>query len=184
MGNAPDKASRETVASKHLFNTQDEKVITDILGPGYTRYTARRILEEAEKKQLRKTAQHKEESKKWIHSEWGVKAGLKIEQVVEEEPTLFIPEKKEAVVETVAPPTPPPPTPAPEKPTVELCIVEGDNESAVLYIQQPTSSMFKPSSKAGSEGLFSTVSDRGSEPQHSDDEVEGGGFMRIADEDD
>ena len=85
MGNASNKVSKDVIVAKStsLFNSQDVKVVKDILGKGHSEYTARRILEDAEKRQLQKV-KHEEDSKNWIHRDWRVQAGLKIEEVRQE----------------------------------------------------------------------------------------------------
>lgn len=239
MGNASNKVSKDVIVAKStsLFNSQDVKVVKDILGKGHSEYTARRILEDAEKRQLQKV-KHEEDSKNWIHRDWRVQAGLKIEEVRQEakeqdakeqdakEQKLFIPSLPKKAVETssqilavesispteeasavqssqVVKPTTkelvqtealetqvfqPPTEEASEtaadaEPNVEVCVFEGENASAVLYITQPTASIFKGSSKYGNNSQAGSyvVSE---EALSEDYEMDGGGFMRIANEDD
>jgi len=235
MGNASNKVSKDMRGagrpSTSLFNSQDVKVVKDILGRGHSEYTARRILEEAEKMQLKKV-KHQEDSKNWIHSDWKVQAGLKIEEVEPEakEPKekLFIPSLPKDPVEASLAVEPTEEAEALEtssqglateeavadlgtssqglateeaealetssqglateeasekvEPKVEVCVIEGENESAVLYITQPTASIFKGSSKYGNNSQAGSYVV--SETLSEDYEMDGGGFMRMANEDD
>lgn len=207
--NAFSASLPKPVVSSRMFTDNDVKVVSRILGPG-REFTAQRMLEEAEKRLVQKAPRSM--SGGWIHHDW-MAAGLKIEEVPSEQLEAAVKAAKDtsSQVLSVEPPPPvieekkeeemkpvvviiesqPSVTCKTEPPNVEVCVEE--KESAILYIKQPTSSVFKPGSVVGSSQGSELISDSdvessnfGSEsmdPESLEEEVDGG-FMRMANEDD